>query len=109
VWVDSVGVYTNHQVGGVMRGVGVPQICFAGESQLDMIAREIGLDPYEIRSRNALEEGDTAHNGQKLIGIGYRQTLERAVQESGIGVRRPRRTVARNRLDDVHLWRCRQT
>ena len=83
VWIDAIGVYTNQQVGGVMRGVGVPQVCFAGESQLDQIAHEIGIDPYHIRMINAVEDGDTSANGQAFVGIGYQETLRRAREESG--------------------------
>jgi len=83
VWVDGIGVYTNKQVGGVMRGVGVPQVCFAGESQLDMIAKEIGIDPYDIRMINALKDGDITANGQECISIGIRETLRRVWEESG--------------------------
>jgi carbon-monoxide dehydrogenase large subunit len=83
VWVDAVGAYTNQQVGGVMRGVGVPQVCFAGESQLDMIAHEIGVDPYHIRMINGLQDGDTTSNGQAVESIGYQETLWEAKEASG--------------------------
>ncbi|MEW6266714.1 MAG: molybdopterin cofactor-binding domain-containing protein [Thermodesulfobacteriota bacterium] len=83
VWLDGLGVYTNRQVGGVMRGVGVPQVCFAGESQLDAIAEELGVDPLEIRRLNAFRDGDLSHNGQVLVGIGFRETLERIKSASG--------------------------
>ena len=83
VWIDSIGVYTNKQVGSVMRGVGVPQVCFAGESQLDMIAKEIGVDPFDIRMINALKDGDITANGQKCISIGIRETLKRIREEAG--------------------------
>ena len=83
LWVDAIGVYTNQQVGSVMRGVGVPQVCFAGESQLDRIANEIGIDPYHVRMINAVEDGDTAADGQEFVSIGYRETLMRAREESG--------------------------
>ncbi len=83
VWIDAVGVYTNQQVGGVVRGVGVPQVCFAGESQLDQIAYEIGIDPYHLRMINAVEDGDASANGQIFVGIGYKETLRRAMEESG--------------------------
>jgi len=83
VWIDAIGVYTNQQVGGVMRGVGVPQVCFAGESQLDQIAHEIGIDPYHLRMMNAVADGNTSANGQIFVGIGYQETLRRAREESG--------------------------
>ena len=87
VWVDGIGVYTNQQVGGVMRGVGVPQVCFAGECQLDMIANEIGVDPYHLRMINAFQDGDITANGQELVGIGYQETLWKAKEESGYQLR----------------------
>ena len=83
LWVDAIGVYTNQQVGSVMRGVGVPQVCFAGESQLDRIAHEIGIDPYHLRMLNAVEDGDRSANGQVFAGIGFQETLRRAREESG--------------------------
>jgi CO/xanthine dehydrogenase Mo-binding subunit len=83
IWIDAVAVYTNQHVGSTMRGVGVPQVCFAGESQIDRIAHEIGVDPYHIRMINALRDGDTTANAQKLRIIGYQQTLSKAKEESG--------------------------
>ena len=83
VWVDGIGVYTNQQTGGAMRGIGVPQVCFASESQIDMIADRIGIDPYQLRIINAVGDGDTAATGQEFVGIGYKETLRRAKEESG--------------------------
>lgn len=50
-------VYTNLPVAGAMRGYGVPQMCFALESHLDDIARELNIDPIELRKANLIEEG----------------------------------------------------
>jgi CO/xanthine dehydrogenase Mo-binding subunit len=82
VWIDAIGVYTNQTVGGAMRGVGVPQVCFAGESQIDMIADAIGVDPYDIRLLNALKDGDVTANGQKCVSIGIRETLKAVYEKS---------------------------
>jgi CO/xanthine dehydrogenase Mo-binding subunit len=82
VWVDAYLVYTNKNFGGVMRGVGVPQVCFAGESQIDMIANKLGIDPFEIRIINALQDGDTTANSQQVFGIGFKETLEAAKEKS---------------------------
>lgn len=84
VWVDGKAVYTNNNTGGSMRGIGLPQICFAGESQIDMIANRLGIDPYEMRMLNAVENGDISANGQKFAGIGYKETLKKAKEVSGI-------------------------
>ena len=49
--------YTNNVPGGAMRGFGVNQVAFALESNLDEIARRLGVDPFEIRELNALDVG----------------------------------------------------
>jgi len=91
VWVDGVAVYTNQQVGGVMRGVGVNQTTFAGESQIDMIAKEIKMDPFEFRLKNAYKNGDITANGQQLKGIGFRETLKAVAEQSDYKSRRKRK------------------
>jgi CO/xanthine dehydrogenase Mo-binding subunit len=64
VWVDCYGVYTNNPPCGAMRGFGAVQTAFAYEAQLDRIAAELGLDPLDVRCRNALEEGSRIPTGQ---------------------------------------------
>jgi CO/xanthine dehydrogenase Mo-binding subunit len=73
-----------------MRGIGVTQTTFAGESQLDIIAQEIGMDPFEFRLQNALKNGDTTATGQQLAGIGFRETLEAVADQSDYKSRRKR-------------------
>lgn len=51
-------VYTNNPVGGGYRGYGGPQAAFAIEQHMDAIARELGMDPFELRLKNALKVGD---------------------------------------------------
>ena len=60
---DGYVIYTNRPMSGPMRGHGANQPRFAVESQLDMIAEDIGLDPAELRLRNATQKGDTSING----------------------------------------------
>jgi len=68
---------------GAFRGFGAPQSQFAAERQMDRIARRLGLDPLEIRLRNALEPGDTLPTGQVLDGsTAARACLERAAAET---------------------------
>lgn len=55
--IDSVAVYTNNVPGGAFRGFGAPQGCFAAEGQMNKLADALGMDPFEIRRRNALREG----------------------------------------------------
>ena len=54
---DAYTVYTNLSSAGAMRGYGIPQICFALESHMDDIARELNLDPIEFRMKNAIDLG----------------------------------------------------
>ena len=68
VRVDAWAVRTNNPSCGAMRGFGVPQAAFAHEAQMDLLAAELGLDPVQIRLRNALERGDRLAFGQVLDG-----------------------------------------
>ena len=54
--VDGYAVRTNHLPCGAMRGFGVVQACFAHEGQMDRLAEACGLDPVEIRLRNAMDD-----------------------------------------------------
>jgi selenium-dependent xanthine dehydrogenase len=74
--VESRAVFTNNPPAGAMRGFGTPQANFAIESMMDRLAERVGIDGWEIRWRNALEEGDTFGTGQVLgPGVGLRKTL----------------------------------
>jgi CO/xanthine dehydrogenase Mo-binding subunit len=74
VAVESRCVYTNNPFCGAMRGFGTPQIAFAHESQMDLLALELGMDPIEIRHINALKPGSKTGTGQEMsvsVGIGH--------------------------------------
>jgi aldehyde oxidoreductase len=74
--VKARPVYTNHAPCGAMRGFGVPQVTFAIEGLLDVLAERVGLDGWEMRWRNALETGDRFGTGQRLgPGVGLKRTL----------------------------------
>jgi len=76
-------VYTNKPVGGAMRGHGIPQVRFAVETQLDRIAEKIGMDPLELRLKNAFHAGEP-HPAKLLVqSCGFSDTLEKAAE--GIG------------------------
>ena len=77
VKTDSTGYYTNHPPGGAFRGFGSTQVAFAAEVHMDILARKLGLDPFELRLRNALAEGKQTITGQTLgPGVGLRRSLE---------------------------------
>ena len=86
VKADGYAVYTNNPISGALRGYGVPEAAWAYESQMDVIARELGMDPVEIRLRNAWEVGDETSTGEVLRGsVGLRETIHRTVQGIGWG------------------------
>jgi xanthine dehydrogenase D subunit len=64
VHVDAYGVYTNNPPCGAMRGFGSVQTAFAYEAQMDKLAATLGLDPVELRCRNAITMGSEAPTGQ---------------------------------------------
>jgi aldehyde oxidoreductase len=77
-------VYTNNVSAGAWRGFGVPQAHFAAELQMDLLARQLGMDPFEFRERNAQRAGSVTHMGQILEhSVGLRQTLAAAKRALG--------------------------
>jgi CO/xanthine dehydrogenase Mo-binding subunit len=87
--IESLFVYTNNSPGGVARAPAQPQVVFAGESQMDLIAEQLGLDPLEFRLRNVAQEGDVwPHNG-KFEGVMTREALELLRAQSGWNSPRP--------------------
>ncbi|MCH7653894.1 MAG: molybdopterin-dependent oxidoreductase, partial [Chloroflexi bacterium] len=85
VQIESVQVYTNSVPCGHMRAPGEPQVLFAMESHMDMIARQLGIDPLEFRMRNLVEQGDETPAGNLYEGVRAKETLDAAVQAAGYG------------------------
>jgi CO/xanthine dehydrogenase Mo-binding subunit len=67
---DGYSIYTNNTVRGPQRGHGAPEMTFAVESQLDMLAEGLGIDPIELRERNARKPGEILPNGDSLKNYG---------------------------------------
>lgn len=81
VRIDCEFVYTNTIPSGFMRGPGAVQANFAVESHMDMIAKELGLDPLEFRRRNLLKDGDfKAETGKGLIRVREGETIDAAAK-----------------------------
>jgi CO/xanthine dehydrogenase Mo-binding subunit len=68
VRIEGTVVHTNNPPCGAMRGFGAPEVCFAYESALDALAVKLGIDPVELRLRNALRTGSVLPTGQLLTG-----------------------------------------
>ncbi len=64
--IESHILYTNNPPCGAMRGFGAVQACFAHESQMDKLAQELGMDPVELRIKNAIEPGNKFPFGQEV-------------------------------------------
>ena len=76
-------VYTNKVPCGYMRAPGHPQGFFANESQLDIVARRLGMDPTELRRINFLHDGDLDPTGTPVGHIQPDETLDSAIRTSG--------------------------
>ena len=77
--VDSSCVYTNKTVGGAFRGLGIPQMMWAVDSQMDILAGMVGMDPVEFRLKNAVELGSTTATGQVLkTSVGIKECIRKA-------------------------------
>ena len=78
--VQSVGfdVICNRPKQAAYRAPGSPMAAFAVESVVDMLCNELGLDPIEVRLKNASREGTKASYGPKWPRIGLIETLEAA-------------------------------
>jgi selenium-dependent xanthine dehydrogenase len=111
--ITGMGVYTNNPPGGAFRGFGVTQSCFAMESNINLLAEQVGISPWEMRYRNAIETGKVMTNGQiadagtalKETLLAVRAVFEKypdagiacAMKNSGIGVGLP--DIGRVRLE----------
>ena len=78
-------VYTNTVPAGAFRGMGTPQVAWAYESQMDIIAREMGWDPVEFRLKNLLEKGEEFAPGETPLDTDLKEGLLRAAREVGWG------------------------
>ncbi|TAK34612.1 MAG: hypothetical protein EPO21_09120 [Chloroflexota bacterium] len=77
---DGYRVYTNRPVSVAQRGNGVQQVRYAADVQLEMIAEELGIDPVEIRRKNAVYSGYTTPNGMKIGSCGLQETIDEALK-----------------------------
>lgn len=82
VKVKAAAMMTNLVPCGAFRGFGTPQVLFAHESQMDIIAHKLNIDPADIRKKNILRSGDATSTGQVLTeSVGMEKTLEAALKD----------------------------
>ena len=96
VWIDSYAVYTNLPPAGAFRGYGISQAAWAYETQVDMIAERLGIDPLEFRMRNLLEDGDTVMTGEPMEDAHFKELLRRRGADR-MGCRRRSRSATARR------------
>jgi selenium-dependent xanthine dehydrogenase len=78
VKADCYAMYTNNPPAGAFRGFGVTQSCYAIESCMDMLAHRLGIDPIELRRKNALRVGSRTSTGQLLReSVGLEECIQR--------------------------------
>jgi CO/xanthine dehydrogenase Mo-binding subunit len=75
--IEGYDVVTNKAPSGPYRAPGAAQAAFAVESQMDLLARELGMDPLEFRLKNAVVKGDLSMHGLPYGEIGFKETLKR--------------------------------
>ena len=88
--IEERMVYTNKIPCGHMRAPGDPQGFFANESQLDIVARKLGMDPAEFKRKNMLRDGDETPIGGHISHIRGQEALEKAIQLAGYGKAKPK-------------------
>lgn len=81
--VKVYAVYTNTTPAGSFRAVGAPQAVWAGESQMDVLAEKLNLDPLEFRRRNILRRGESPRPGMRALDGDLKEMLDKAAKAIG--------------------------
>jgi CO/xanthine dehydrogenase Mo-binding subunit len=81
--IEEHMVYTNKIPCGHMRSPGDPQGFFANESQMDLIAKQLGIDPLAFRRKNLMHDGDVDPIGEEVGYIKTEETLNKALEDAG--------------------------
>jgi xanthine dehydrogenase molybdenum-binding subunit len=81
VHLEGRCVYTNTPIAGAFRGYGVVQTYYALDIQMEEAAERLGMDPAELKLRNAVREGDLSPSGHPIIGHGLEDCIRRGVEE----------------------------
>ncbi len=81
--IDSYSVYTNKPPAGAFRGFGVSQSAWAVESQMDIIAAALQMDPIELRKQNGYNEGDRFVTEEPLRSVGLKECIEEVANSIG--------------------------
>ena len=88
--IEEHMVYTNKIPCGHMRSPGDPQGFFANESQMDLIAKQLGMDPLAFRRKNLMHDGDVDPIGEEVGYIKTEETLNKALEDAGYNKPKPK-------------------
>jgi CO/xanthine dehydrogenase Mo-binding subunit len=80
LFVETYRAYTNLPPAGAYRGFGTPQVVWAIEQQMDIIAYKLGIDPVELRHRNLLQDGDISGLGELVHNLPIKECLSKAAE-----------------------------
>lgn len=89
-FIEEHMVYTNKIPCGHMRSPGDPQGFFANESQMDLVAKRLGMDPVKFRQKNFMHDGDIDPTGEEIHYIKTEETLKKAMEDSGYRKPKPK-------------------
>ena len=89
-FIEEHMVYTNKIPCGHMRSPGDPQGFFANESQMDLVAKRLGMDPIKFRQKNFMHDGDIDPTGEEIHHIKTDETLRKAMEDSGYRKPKPK-------------------
>ncbi|MDY6826753.1 MAG: xanthine dehydrogenase family protein molybdopterin-binding subunit [Bacillota bacterium] len=85
VKTDSYCVYTNNSIGGPVRGFGMCEMQWGIERQMDEVAKELNMDPLEIRLINGMKDGSKTAAGQEVHNVGFDKCLKTVADKIGWG------------------------
>lgn len=107
VKTDSYCVYTNHPVGGPMRGFGMPEIHWSIEQTMDRLAEKLGFDPVQFRLMNCIREGDEVVSGMIMHPTGLSQCIEEVAKGIDWGRKSPPSAPHRRRGKGIAImWKA---
>jgi xanthine dehydrogenase molybdenum-binding subunit len=84
VHLEGRCVYTNAPIAGAYRGYGVVQTYYALDIQMDEAAHKLGMDPAELKLKNAVRDGDLSPSGHPIIGHGLEDCIRRGIEETNL-------------------------
>lgn len=103
---DSCAVYTNHPVGGAMRGFGMAETHFCLEQHIDVVTERIGMDPVEFRLKNAIRRGALIPTGSPMHATGFTDCIRKTARAIGWGKKRlPSAPHKRRGLGFAGMWK----